>query len=156
VPPGTAHGPPPGLRAVPASTPQGGWTGLDPGLPGAGLEELAAPGLPCSASVGRGWFGLPIWEGPRDEIDQGQKRGEVATQGGARNFKVEPLYFETETTLDNLGVSKQRLAEWRSVRDMGELVVEAVIREALASGRARAIKTASSGRSFLTGKHPTP
>jgi len=40
------------------------------------------------------------------------------------------------TTLDDIGVSRQRLAEWRGVRDAGEEVVEEAIQEALDEGRA--------------------
>lgn len=42
----------------------------------------------------------------------------------------------TSATLDDLGVPRQRLAEWRDVRDAGEHVVESAITEALGEGRA--------------------
>lgn len=66
------------------------------------------------------------------EIDEGQARGDVATRGnpnvrGADNSEVQ---------LDDLGVSRQRLSEWRETRDAGAGVVEDAIRSALADGRA--------------------
>jgi hypothetical protein len=61
------------------------------------------------------------------EIDAGQARGEVATReehpnGLVRNPDMPPA------TLETLGVSRQRLSEWRETRDAGEQVVGAARR----------------------------
>lgn len=69
------------------------------------------------------------------EIDRGQERGHVATRQG-RPTSVQLADSSSPTTLDDLGVSKQRLSEWRDVRDAGEGVVEQAIESALADGRA--------------------
>jgi phage N-6-adenine-methyltransferase len=66
-----------------------------------------------------------------DEIDRGQQRGEVAVAGnpivrGADN---------SEVSLQDLGVSRQRLSEWRETRDVGAIVVDAAIDAALLDGR---------------------
>jgi hypothetical protein len=39
-------------------------------------------------------------------------------------------------TLNDLGISRQRLSEWREVRDAGEEIVEEAIQDALDEGRA--------------------
>lgn len=65
------------------------------------------------------------------EIDKGQERGEVAN-AGVNQWSSE----DRTTTLDSLGVSRQRLHEWRETRDAGEHVVEAAIAGALNEGRA--------------------
>ncbi len=67
-----------------------------------------------------------------DEIDRGQQRGDVAQKGGdggrtnVRAADIEPATFA------DLGVSRQRLSEWRDVRDAGDDVVEQAITAALA------------------------
>ena len=50
-----------------------------------------------------------------DEYDAAQERGEVAGQGGARNFKVSSENFET--TLADIGLTKKEIYEARKVRD---------------------------------------
>src|SRR5262249_21476525 len=76
-----------------------------------------------------------------DEVDRGQQRGEVSRKdrhpGSVRAADTEP------TTLDELGVSRQRLSEWRDARDAGMPVVEQAIESALADGQLRP----NSGRS---------
>jgi hypothetical protein len=47
--------------------------------------------------------------------------------------KVQPA--DLETSLDDLGISRQRLAEWREVRDAGADVIENAINEALSENR---------------------
>lgn len=66
-----------------------------------------------------------------DEIDAGQERGDVADQGERSNVRSADV-----STLNDLGVSKQRLSEWREVRDAGPEVVEQAIQDALSEGRA--------------------
>jgi hypothetical protein len=60
-----------------------------------------------------------------DEINAGQERGEVATAdrhpGSVRASDTAPA------TLDNLGVTRRRLSEWRDMRDAGVDVVEGAI-----------------------------
>lgn len=60
-----------------------------------------------------------------DEIDKGQAAGEVATReehpdGLVRNPDKPPATFA------DLGVTRQRVAEWRQTRDAGEGVTRAV------------------------------
>lgn len=77
-----------------------------------------------------------------DEIDAAQGRGELATDatGGGRPRKTPPDTGEVSkpATFKELpGVSTQRLAEWRKLRDAGgEEVVDKAIRGALDEGRA--------------------
>jgi hypothetical protein len=70
-----------------------------------------------------------------DEIDAGQQRGEVATAGNP-NVRSRDNCESPPATLDDLGVSRQRVAEWRETRDAGESVVEQAITTALDEGRA--------------------
>jgi hypothetical protein len=56
-----------------------------------------------------------------DEIDAGQTRGEAATDG--RPAKTVRTPDSHPVPIEDLGVSRQRLAEWRSVRDAGEAVM---------------------------------
>ena len=65
-----------------------------------------------------------------DEIDAGQAAGEVTSRGGDRTGKVRTSDFE------ELGVSKQRVSEWREIRDAGPDVVEDALQSALDEGRA--------------------
>jgi hypothetical protein len=74
------------------------------------------------------------------EVDRAQERGEVARAGGDRtsiprssgNGDLAPQ----PASIEDIGVSTQRLSEWREVRDTGEEVVEAAIQGALDEGRA--------------------
>jgi hypothetical protein len=68
------------------------------------------------------------------EVDAGQSRGEVST-GGRPEKPSEPRTV-SEATLNDLGVSRQRLSEWRDVRDAGMEVVDTAISGALLEGRA--------------------
>jgi phage N-6-adenine-methyltransferase len=73
-----------------------------------------------------------------DEIDAAQQRGEVARadihgrgiQSSVRTPDTRPASFE------ELGFSRQRVAEWRELRDAGEPVIDEAIQEALDEGRA--------------------
>jgi hypothetical protein len=61
-----------------------------------------------------------------DEVDAAQERGEVAKAGG------DPIARKSgngaaPVNLPDLGVSSQRLSEWREVRDAGPEVVEQAI-----------------------------
>lgn len=67
-----------------------------------------------------------------DEIDRGQERGEVASKGRDKGN----VHTPDISTFDDLGVDRQRVAEWRKTRDAGEAVVEDAIEAALADGRA--------------------
>lgn len=70
-----------------------------------------------------------------DEIDDGQERGEVAT----REQHPRGLVLDSDkppVTFEDLGVSRQRVAEWRDVRDAGEAVIEQAIDRALRENRA--------------------
>lgn len=84
-----------------------------------------------------------------NEIDAGQERGEVArAQDGRPSISAQasgtsPVTAEDEPApkpapakLEEIGVSSQRVAEWRKVRDAGEDVVEQAIQSALDEGRA--------------------
>ncbi|SUS04954.1 hypothetical protein DF3PB_160006 [uncultured Defluviicoccus sp.] len=96
-----------------------------------------------------------------DEIDAAQQRGEVARadihgrgiQSSVRTSDTRP------TTLNELGLSRQRVAEWREMRDAGEAVVDEAIQAALDEGRAptnadiqRAVK-GGHFRSHFTGEN---
>lgn len=70
-----------------------------------------------------------------DEIDRGQAAGEVAKAGGDRQSNVRAS-DNGSATYSDLGLSRQRVAEFREVRDAGEEVVETAIQSALAEGRA--------------------
>ena len=74
-----------------------------------------------------------------DEIDAAQRRGEVATDatGGGRPSKTCPKFGQVSpATYDELGFTRQRVAEWREMRDAGEAVVDEAIQAALDEGRA--------------------
>jgi phage N-6-adenine-methyltransferase len=96
-----------------------------------------------------------------DEIDRGQEQGEVATRGKheGNQYSGNVRASDNSTiTISDLGLSRQRVAEWRRVRDAGQEVVNDAIDGALAQGRAptksdvkRAAEEAT--RSDLT---PTP
>jgi phage N-6-adenine-methyltransferase len=71
------------------------------------------------------------------EIDRGREAGEVATHGGDRRSTNVRASDIDPVTLDDLGIPRQRAAEWRDLRDAGgEEVVERAIDSALAEGRA--------------------
>jgi hypothetical protein len=70
-----------------------------------------------------------------NEIDRAQEAGQVARPGGDRQTIVQAS-DNGAATFSDLGVSRQRVAEWRTVRDAGEEVVEGAIQQALAEGRA--------------------
>lgn len=69
-----------------------------------------------------------------NEIDRGQEAGEIERPGGARNVIVQTSDNE-KPSLPELGVSRQRLAEWRELRDAGEEAVESAISGALEEGQ---------------------
>jgi phage N-6-adenine-methyltransferase len=74
-----------------------------------------------------------------NEIDAAQERGELATDatGGGRPSKTCPKSGQvTPTTYPQLGLSRQRVAEWRDLRNAGEAVIDEAIQEALDEGRA--------------------
>lgn len=62
-----------------------------------------------------------------DEIDAGQKRGEIATSG---------QHGGAVQTSDSLDLDRRRVAEWRETRDAGPEIVEQAIQGALSEGRA--------------------
>lgn len=66
------------------------------------------------------------------EIDRGQDHGEVAKPGRKANVPAS----DNKATMAELGVSRQRVNEWRKVADAGEDKVEAAIQGALDEGRA--------------------
>ena len=73
-----------------------------------------------------------------DEIDAAQQRGEVARadahgrgiQSSVRGADTRPATYE------ELGLTRQRVAEWRELRDAGEFVIDDAIQAALEEGRA--------------------
>src|SRR5690606_33695157 len=61
-----------------------------------------------------------------DEIDSAQERGEVARPDGSTHHRPAEGVHAPDTftaTLDDLGVPRQRLSEWRDVRDADPEVV---------------------------------
>jgi ParB family chromosome partitioning protein len=72
-----------------------------------------------------------------DELESAQERGEVARVGdflanqwGVRAADTPPA------TYPELGISRQRVAEWRELRDAGDHVIDEAIQAALDEGRA--------------------
>ena len=52
-----------------------------------------------------------------DEIDAAQESGEVARHGGDRKTEIKVQSSDLDpATFDELGISKQRVAEWRELR----------------------------------------
>ncbi len=74
------------------------------------------------------------------EIDRGQKTGEVASQDhhgkGVQASVPGSDTQERPVTMAELGVSRQRVNEWRKVAEAGEEKVDQAISDALAEGRA--------------------
>jgi N6-adenosine-specific RNA methylase IME4 len=66
-----------------------------------------------------------------NEIDQGQANGEVATRNYPNDARSPGM-----ATFEDIGVSSQRVSEWRQLRDAGEETVETAIDRALTEGRA--------------------
>ena len=71
-----------------------------------------------------------------DEIDRGQALGEVALPNQPVSQYVQPADVPKPATYEDLGVARQRVADWRAVRDAGPAFVERVITRALAEDRA--------------------
>jgi hypothetical protein len=74
------------------------------------------------------------------EVDRAQERGEVARASGDRasisRSSGNGDLASQPASIEDIGVSTQRLSEWREVCDAGEEVVEAAIEGALGEGRA--------------------
>lgn len=73
-----------------------------------------------------------------NEIDKGQASGELATQKDGPSFHDELVRSPDKlppATLSDLGVSRQRVSEWREIRDAGEDAVEEALTTALDEGR---------------------
>lgn len=68
-----------------------------------------------------------------DEVDRGQAAGEVAKVNQPVSQYVRSP--DIPVTLPDLGVPRQRLSEWREVRDAGQEIIEQAIGAALAEGR---------------------
>lgn len=66
-----------------------------------------------------------------DEYEAGQQGGEVRTRADNQHVRD-----ADKLSLDDLGISRQRVSEWRETRDAGPEVVEQAIQGALAEGRA--------------------
>jgi phage N-6-adenine-methyltransferase len=74
-----------------------------------------------------------------DEIDAAQERGEVAKADGTINPGSIQGVRSPDTlpaTYEELGISRQRVGEWRELRDAGEHVIDEAIQAALDEGRA--------------------
>jgi hypothetical protein len=71
-----------------------------------------------------------------NEIDRGQASGEVATRQDtlAQNTDARAS-GNGAAKLSDLGISSQRVSEWRETRDAGPEVVEQAIQSALDEGR---------------------
>lgn len=68
-----------------------------------------------------------------DEVDRGQQAGEIAKKGRPKNVEDGDII---PATLDQLGVKRDQLDDWRTVRDAGMPVIEKAIEQALGDGRA--------------------
>lgn len=73
-----------------------------------------------------------------EEVRSARDQGEVARNGGDRKSGISVRTPDTDpATLDELGLSRQRFAEWSEVYDAGgEAVVDEAIQAALDEGRA--------------------
>lgn len=78
-----------------------------------------------------------------DEIDRGQESGEVRTRADNQHVRTSDKLSQPKDTSPeqvpvsyaDLGIDRQRVAEWREVRDAGPAVVEQAIQAALAEDR---------------------
>jgi hypothetical protein len=61
-----------------------------------------------------------------DAIDDGRESGVVAAHGANQHEDVQTPDI-LQATLSDIGVSRQRLHEWRVLRDAGEPAAEAAI-----------------------------
>jgi len=68
-----------------------------------------------------------------DEIDAGQERGELAKSGEGRSARVRDA---DASTYEELGLTRQRVHDFRKVRDAGQEAVDQVIDRAVSEGRA--------------------
>jgi hypothetical protein len=74
-----------------------------------------------------------------NEIDRGQASGQVATPQSTLKAGAVPVVRAADngkSTYEELGVTRQRVSEWRKIRDAGEEKVEQAISGALKEGRA--------------------
>lgn len=91
------------------------------------------------------------------ELKQGRERGEVAKRGGDRR-SIKPRSAGVDpATLDELGISSQRAAEFQTLAKAGEEVVEKAVAEALAEGQAPTrSKINAAARELVRRKGRTP
>jgi len=93
-----------------------------------------------------------------NEIDAAQERGEVERPGGNRKIIVRSADNDP-ATYGELGLSRQRVAEWRELRDAGEDVIDRALDVALDDGRTPSgadIRRAAKGnhhRTHFTGEN---
>ena len=71
-----------------------------------------------------------------DEIDTAQQRGEVARREDGTAIRDHVRDPDKVATYPEIGISRQRVAEWRELRDAGESVIDEAIQAALDEGRA--------------------
>jgi phage N-6-adenine-methyltransferase len=73
-----------------------------------------------------------------EEVRAGQERGELARHGGVRKSVIKVRTPDLDhATLDEIGISKQRFAEWSEVYDAGgTATIEEAVQAALGEGRA--------------------
>ena len=71
-----------------------------------------------------------------DEIDAAQQRGEVARREDGTAIRDHVRDPDKVATYPEIGISRQRVAEWRELRDAGESVIDEAIQAALDEGRA--------------------
>ena len=64
------------------------------------------------------------------EIDAGQERGEIAGPGQRSNVRASDI-----SDLDDLGLDRRRVAEWRDLAEAGEQAVDAAIDEVVEEAR---------------------
>ena len=85
-----------------------------------------------------------------NEVDAAQERGEVQRHGGQlpRDDQSSDI-----PSIDELGLDRRRLSEWRDMRDAGEDVANDIINERLAEGRA---PTKADIRRRATSQQPAP
>jgi hypothetical protein len=70
-----------------------------------------------------------------DAVDEGQTNGQIERPGGNRKINVRTSDNDLASLVE-VGISRQRLAEWRVLRDAGLTAIDAAIDAQLIEGRA--------------------
>lgn len=69
-------------------------------------------------------------------VDEGQRKGEIAKRNQPVSQYVHDKDIPPPATLDEVGIDRRRLHEWREMAEVGEDAIEEAIDEAVDEGRA--------------------